>query len=171
MEQTNNIVRNWLLGIGVALVALVGLTFLVHRDGTPKIAEIGGDATTSTVAMEKKSPIPSRHVNTKQKATTSTTTGIGESLIVNNQPAGDMVAVSPIKITRPTWVAVRGQNGWILGAGLYFRGDSTAHISLLRPTKAGEKYEALMFVDNGNTLFELHKDSQVSGVLGSFVAN
>jgi hypothetical protein len=168
MEQTNNIVRNWLLGIGVALVALVGVTFLVHRDGTPIVAETNTDATTSTVAMVKK---PTNHGAVASNKPIITTTGTGESLAVHDQLASDMVSVSPITITRPTWVAVRGQNGWILGAGLYFAGDTSASISLLRSTIAGEKYDVVMFVDDGDKTFDLHKDMLVDGVSSSFVAN
>ena len=51
--NTNNIVRNWLSGIGAALVVIVVITYALHRSDTMPVVA-GADATSTGSASSTK---------------------------------------------------------------------------------------------------------------------
>ena len=72
------------------------------------------------------------------------------------------VMVASVTLTERGWVAVQDSNGWILGAARLEAGSHPdVEIPLLRATKAGESYKVLVYVDDGDSTFDLHKDMMV----------
>ena len=163
-NSNNNIVRNWLSGIGAALVAIVVITYALHRSDTmPVIA--GAEATSTTSASSTASLADQNMFPTAEG--TRTTGSMGETVTISNQPAGRSVTISDMTIARKSWVAVKDTSGSILGAALFAAGTTSGTVPLLRATRAGERYEALIYVDNGDKMFNLRKDLLVSAADGS----
>jgi len=107
---------------------------------------------------------------TGQYATSSIGTA-GASVSVADQTAGKTVAINSVTLPQTGWVAVRDAGGRILGAERFGTGTSNSvNVSLLRPTVAGQHYDVLLFIDNGDGLFDLHKDMVVKASDGSDVA-
>lgn len=81
------------------------------------------------------------------------------------QDAGTAVAVSNMNLSAPTWIIVyeshNGTPGNILGAGLFFPGDTSATVELLRATTAGQTYLVTAAVDNGDKLFSIKDEKPV----------
>src|SRR3989344_5391168 len=65
-------------------------------------------------------------------------------------------------------MAGRDGNGRTLGAGRFEPGVHTdVDVPLLRTTEAGQSYQALIYVDDGDKEFDLHKDILVTKEDGS----
>ena len=95
----------------------------------------------------------------------------GESLAVMNQDAGMSVKISAMELTRESWVAIKEvASNRILGAGRFPPGATAGTVKLLRGTQAGGKYEALIYVDDGEKKYDLHADDLVLGVSAPFEA-
>jgi len=92
----------------------------------------------------------------------------GEAVSAGDQPAGSIVVVKSVTLSELGWVAVRDSNGRILGAT---RVDVGAHeavqVELLRNTTTGEHYQVLLYTDDGDKAFDLHKDTIVTNSDGS----
>ena len=109
-------------------------------------------------------------------STTPTVAAAGESVTAGDQKAGQSVMVDSVSAEHLTWVAVRDSKGWVLGAA---RVEAGAHndlsVPLLRATAAGGDYEVVLYVDDGDKLFDLHKDTLITNtndgaVSATFVA-
>ena len=95
----------------------------------------------------------------------------GEALVVTNQSAGDAVFVDSATVSGVSWVAVRTADGArILGAARLEESGFEIPVSLLAPTVAGESYEVVVFVDDGDRSFNHRLDALVQGVSASFTA-
>jgi hypothetical protein len=81
---------------------------------------------------------------------------------VADQPAGSIVAIHSVTLVKMGWVAVRDNEGRILGAARFDEGTHTGIVELLRNTVAGNSYQVLLYVDDGDRAFDLHKDILVS---------
>jgi len=91
----------------------------------------------------------------------------GESVKVKDQPAGMDVKVSSLSLSETGWVGIRDGDGRILGAGRFDAGSfENVAVPLLRATVAGESYQVLLYVDDGDREFDLHKDILISGPNG-----
>jgi hypothetical protein len=100
---------------------------------------------------------------------------------VSDQIAGPVVSVSEMRSSATsTWLAVREQNGDLLGQILGARrvdasSATDVEIELLRPTISHLMYAVVMYEDDGSRLFEYATDTlvKVDGVPLSypFVAN
>lgn len=101
--------------------------------------------------------------------TATTTPASGETLAVNDQPAGASVALSAINVTASSWVAVRDDRS-ILGASRFEPGVSSGTVRLIRGTTAGGTYQVVIYRDNGDKAFDFKSDSLVTGVSDSFTA-
>ena len=180
--SNNNIVRNWLSGIGIALLILVLITYLIHRsdssmsmadeEGTSTSAMSGSEtaaATTSEVAYQA-SQASAPESASAATAGAQTTASMGEAVTVADQKAGYSVDISDMTVARKSWVAIKDPEGSILGAGLFAPGTTSGTVSLLRATEAGKRYEAVIYVDDGDKAFELHKDMLVTGADGTPVS-
>lgn len=85
---------------------------------------------------------------------------------VANQPSGDMVSVSGLKLKDNAWVAVRekGYNngmGNILGAAWLPAGATEGLVELLRATEPNNSYYIVLYVDNGDKKFTTSDDVMV----------
>lgn len=95
-------------------------------------------------------------------ATTPVVSASSESITVVDQPAGPKVAVASVTLKERGWVAVRDNNGRVLGAGRFEAGTSkNVVVELLRATVPGERYQVLLYIDDGDNQYDLHKDSLV----------
>jgi hypothetical protein len=171
-DPNNNIVRNWLTGIGIALVVIVAITFVLHRKETlsPVIA---GDESSTTESAVSTTTAPGSITSPASAATsaalpgTETIASTGEAISAADQPAGASVAISSMSLTKRSWVAVKDENGMILGAGLFPADATSGIVPLLRATAAGQRYEAVIYVDDGDKIFDLHRDMLVVSADGS----
>lgn len=81
------------------------------------------------------------------------------------QKAGFVAMVSTIFVSAPTWAVVYDDNdhmpGKALGAQLFFPGDETGIITLVRPTVSGRTYLIGLQVDDGDHNYEHYGDAQV----------
>lgn len=92
----------------------------------------------------------------------------GENLSVQDQPAGSYVMVTSATLPQVGWVAIRDSNGRILGAGRLDGGvHGAVQVPLLRNTESGQKYQALVYTDDGDKAFDLHKDTLLMNSDGS----
>lgn len=97
--------------------------------------------------------------------------GSASGLSVSSQVAGLTVSVASVSVSVPTWVVIfenaNGVPGNALGAKLFFPGDKTGTVELLRGTVAGKMYFAGEYVDNGDHQFSKQDDTKVETVAGT----
>jgi len=99
---------------------------------------------------------------------TPTITASTESIDVQDQGAGMSIQVKKASLVQIGWIAVRDGNGRTLGAGRFEPGvHADVEVPLLRTTEAGQSYQALIYVDDGDKEFDLHKDILVTKDDGS----
>lgn len=86
----------------------------------------------------------------------------GNVIIVNDQPAGNRVAIELITAKENGWVAIRedrdGKPGNILGAQFFSAGTQSGAVDLLRATEGGKIYYAVLIGDDGDGQFDYTKD-------------
>jgi hypothetical protein len=91
-----------------------------------------------------------------------------ESIDVLDQDPGLSVIVKGVALVQVSWIAVRDSSGRTLGAGRFEPGVHMGiEVPLLRATEAGQSYQALIYVDDGDREFDLHKDILVTYADGS----
>ena len=156
-------------GIALALIFIGGWWLIARNSMDTK----GGDSTSTTT----ENAAPTGNVGSKVTpgSLLGPTTddapiiaGSDESLDVADQPAGMSVMVKSTKLVQTGWVAVRDSSGRTLGAGRFEAGvHMNIEVPLLRATTAGERYQALIYVDDGDKAFDLKKDILVTNDDGS----
>ncbi len=172
IDPNNNIVRNWLAGIAIGLVIVVGITFALHRnDNISPAADIADMSTTTEASATSTSQAAAPAAGTFAALPgTVTTAAMGETLSVADQPAGSSASIGSMTLFKRSWVAIRDMQGTILGAGLFPADATSGSVALLRATTAGERYEAIVYVDDGDKVFDLRKDMLVTNPDGSAVS-
>ncbi|KKW19514.1 MAG: hypothetical protein UY61_C0055G0003 [Candidatus Adlerbacteria bacterium GW2011_GWC1_50_9] len=145
-----------LIFIGIVVVVLVaGGWWLLTRDSAVD------DATGGNVAEDTN--MDAADVSTETIAPPSTTTSDGETISVASQSAGNSVTISSVTLTEMGWIAVRDDRGWTLGAA---RLDAGTHenivVELLRATESGQRYQVLLYHDDGDREFDLKKESLIT---------
>ena len=92
--------------------------------------------------------------------------GVGETISVLDQKAGNAVAVAAVALSHPGWVAVReeknGEGGNILGAAWFDEGTQGGTVPLLRGTMPGAQYHAYLLLDDGDKIFDLADDVPIT---------
>ena len=87
------------------------------------------------------------------------------------QNAGSSVLVENMTISQPTWIIVyestNGTPGNILGASLFFTGDTSGMVQLLRATTPGQRYFVSAAIDNGDKSFAKYDERYVLDQSGS----
>ncbi len=122
----------------------------------------------ATPVTPTSSPTP-----TPTPVTPTQTSPVGSATVSvpSPQDAGSSVSFTNLSISEPTWVIVYettdGAPGRILGAGLFFKGDTSGTVSLLRATTAGSNYLVSTAVDNGDKSFVKADEKYVLGSDGS----
>jgi hypothetical protein len=132
-----------------------------NTDTTSAASAQGTDTTNSGTASDTQTSSDS------QPATAS-----GASFTIPSpQDAGSTVAVNDLSVTKPTWIIVydtaNGKPDRVLGASLFFAGDSSGIVQLLRSTLPGQKYLVTAAVDNGDKTFSVHGETPVADSSGS----
>ena len=151
----------------VIVLLIIGAWYLGHITVVSPVP--GGDETGTVSTTTSASSTSS--VTT---GTISTQTGIppvqtgGNAVSVGDQPAGMLVSVSSVTLPQAGWVAVRGSDGRTLGAGFFPAGTSSnVVVDLLRGTISGQRYQVLLYTDDGDRQFDLHKDTLIMNADGS----
>ncbi|OGG58009.1 hypothetical protein A2853_00745 [Candidatus Kaiserbacteria bacterium RIFCSPHIGHO2_01_FULL_55_17] len=163
-DNSNRIIA----GIVIALV-FIGGWWLIARNAST------GDATDGETASEVENATGAIPGQVNEGAIlgpiaedTPIIAASNESIDVADQPAGMGVKVRSATLVQVGWIAVRDANGRTLGAGRFEPGThADVEVSLLRATEAGQSYQALIYVDDGDKAFDLHKDILVTGPDGS----
>jgi len=99
----------------------------------------------------------------------------GSRLVVADQAPGKSVTVSSASLDGAAWIVVRemvdGIPGSILGAQyLEVSGDDIL-VELLRGTVEGGRYQALLWRDNGDRLFDYEADTPIVGTEAGFTTS
>lgn len=152
---------NWMI-IGIVVVLLIsGGWWLMNRE-TAMTPEIENESS-EEVSTDNSSPT----VPVTPSAGGSITSN-EEAVSVPDQASGEQVTVSSVKFSAPGWVAVRDDRGWTLGASRFEAGIHTnVTVKLLRGTTAGERYQVLLYIDDGDGAFDLEKEILVTRNDGS----
>ncbi len=128
------------------------------------------DDESSTTAQDDSFNQGVTSVTTTPRVTTTANQN-GEALVVTNQVAGNTVFVDSATLTGVSWVVVRTADGArILGAARLADSGFEIPVSLLAPTVAGQQYEVVIFIDDGDLAFDHRLDALVSGVSAPFTA-
>ncbi|RJR14114.1 hypothetical protein C4585_00765 [Candidatus Parcubacteria bacterium] len=142
---------NRLLIGGAAALVIIGALWFMTRDAEAPTAETGNQ---NTVANET-----TNENNESTLPTTPSRTSDDESITVEDQAATSSVKISSVTFAETGWVAVRDDRGWTLGAKRFEPGTHTDVImTLLRATEAGQRYQALLYIDDGDGKFDLEKE-------------
>lgn len=153
--------NNWIIIGVIAVVLILGGWWVATRQHSPVVGKSADTATTSE-----------KLADATQKGAMVTTASAGETIsAVANQEAGMSVTIASMHLSKASWVAIKDKNGWILGAGWFPASATSATVPLLRGTKPGETYTALIYVDDGDKTFDFHVDSLVDGVSSTFTTN
>ncbi len=154
--------NTWII-IGVAVVVLVGgAWWLMARDTAENE---NNDAETNTEEEIEDSDAASAPIDT---TTVNTTVSNDASISVADQSAGTTVSVSSVTFAEIGWIAIRDDRGWTLGASRFPAGThSNVKVELLRGTTAGERYQVLLYVDDGDGAFDLDNEILVTKSDGS----
>src|SRR3989344_774524 len=92
----------------------------------------------------------------------------GEAVKVVDQAAGGVVMAELVARKSRGWGAVQDEREWILGAARLEEGTHTnVAVELLRGTEKGGAYKAILFVDDGDGVFDMHKDAMIKNSDGS----
>ena len=146
-----NAKRNQALAIIAAVIAIAALWIYADKNGrffpSGKIVDDSGLATTTDASASE--------------GTQETVDISGESLEIADQPEGLDVGLKSVTLSKPSWVAIKDENGWILGAARFDESAENVSVPLLRATLKGLRYGALIYVDNGDRAFDFHTDMPV----------
>jgi len=152
----------------VVVLLLIGAWYLgtTHKVGSSMGWSSTG--TTTTTADSSASNTAQTTTGTNSTVSAADMQVGGGAITVSDQPAGSFVVVKSVTLAQPGWVAIRDAAGKTLGAGYFAAGTQTAvQVPLLRNTTSGEKYQALIYADDGDRTFDLHKDTLVMNSDGS----
>lgn len=167
---------NWIIAGLVALVVIIGGGWLIAREragtvsGTQKAST---ESATGNSATDSKAPVTGNKIDLSGSMSKGmTVSAVGETITVADQSAGTEVLVEDVKLSKPSWVAVRDTRGWYPGAAWLSESQSNVTIPLLRSTEAGSTYEVVIFVDDGDKEFSIHGgDMLVTGTEGAPVSS
>ena len=163
MDMNNT--GNRTIAIIVLVILIIGAWYIGRTQ--PSLGGIVGTVSNTSNSAETSSA----NSNTSGTAETSGTGSLaanGESVSVANQPAGATVAASSLYLSQAGWIAIRDNEGRTLGAAWFPAGTQTAaSVPLLRATTAGQTYQVLLYADDGDKQFDLHKDTLITNADGS----
>ena len=164
----------FIAGVVVGLIIGWGWFSLGDRD-TASVATTTGGQTTSSSSENSTMPdtgtVGTSVSGTPTTATMPAATASSNGISISSQTAGITVAVNSISVSVPTWVVIfqnnSGKPGNALGAQMFFPGQTSGSVALLRDTIAGQSYLAGEYVDNGDHQFSKQSDTQVTTVAGT----
>ena len=147
--------------VGVVIIGLVWTVIGQRSSGGVSMQNSAGLTVATSTAPTTTETANSSPTTGDTESTPITATG--ETLTASDQYAGMTVKVADVTITKPTWVAIKDTNSRVLGARRVDVSTDGTTVSLLRATVAGEVYQAIMYIDDGDKAFDLHKDMLVVG--------
>lgn len=151
---------NRLLIGGAAALVIIGALWFMTREATAPSME-----TSDTNMNTGETPDKTSDLN---PGVAPSTTSDNEYIAVKDQLAGSTVTVDSVTFTQTGWVAIRDDRGWTLGAARFEAGTHDAvEVPLLRATEAGQRYQALLYIDDGDGKFDLDKEILVTRSGGS----
>lgn len=162
--ETND-TKGWIIGAIVLVVVIVGGWWMIKHSSTS--STVVGDmssTTIETIGMTDNMP-----TTTSGSTMTVTTSASGEKVALVDQRATTSVMIASMHITKASWIAIKDVKG-ILGAAWFPAGTTSGMVELLRPTVTGGAYQALIYIDDGDKQFDMHKDAMVMDADGSPVA-
>ncbi len=148
--------KQWAItgSIVVVLVLLLWWGVSHKRPATPVVDVPTAVATTSSGGQfAVAAPAPTVH------PLPQTAVASGETVTVEDQAAGTEVHLSEATLKQPSWIAIRDTKGHVLGAHWFGASVEDQTFTLLRSTSAGQVYQAVIYVDNGDKKFDLHADT------------
>lgn len=152
----------------VLILIVVGAGWWI---GGANLASAPGN-NTATTTPERELPKSSVGTNVGTGAAPKVNTPItapGNSVSVAAQPAGDSVQVQSATLSKMGWIAVLDSKEWVLGAARFTGGaHANVFVPLLRETKPEEAYKAVVYLDDGDGVFDHKKDSRTD-VASSFL--
>lgn len=154
------------LWVGGGIVLGLVLGSALFGDDRPR-----RDDSSVVVVPEDTTPAATEGEAAGETATPAAPAGTGSSrnsfVVAPTQPAGRTVAVSQVTVSSNIWIVVyesrNGERGNALGAGLFFPGQSSGTVHLLRGTVAGQTYFVGHHRDDGDRFFSMQKDTPVLG--------
>lgn len=153
-------------GIVLALIFMGGW-WLIARNASGGFTASQDSSDTQEVGAPEDTVTPSPVLGPISEET-PTIAGSHESVSVEDQAAGMTVRIKAATLAQIGWIAVRDADGRTLGAGRFEAGaHESVEVPLLRATIAGERYQVLIYVDDGDKIFDLHKDILVMRADGS----
>lgn len=155
-----------IIGVFVLAIVLVGGWYLTagERAGMPA----GSPADTALSPASSSVSVSGNADEGSAGTSDQTIASENDSVGVQDQPAGSLVSVASVTLAQSSWIAIRDEDGRVLGAGRF---DAGTHpdvtVQLLRNTVSGGHYQALIYIDNGDRIFDLHTDTLVTNADGS----
>lgn len=161
---------------GIIVGLIVGWGWFSLRGESPKVAvdttnnSAAAAATNTSGSSNTGASAPSGSTAAAAEPDASVAASAG-ALSIGSQPSGASVLVSGVSVSVPTWVVIfdnsNGKPGNALGAAMFFPGQKSGTVELLRATLAGQTYLAGEYVDNGDHIFSKQSDAEVKDITGS----
>lgn len=109
----------------------------------------------------------------EQASSTFLSAANGDFVDVEDQKAGNQVTVTSALFSQKGWVVIaeddHGKPARILGAQEFVPGMATGTVDLLKPTIAGGSYHAMIYIDNGDNIFDYKVDAPLTDSSGNTV--
>lgn len=147
--------KQWVItgSIVVVLVLLLWWGVSHKRPASPAVGVTAVATTSNGGTFEVAAPAPT------VRPMPQTAVASGETVSIDDQPAGTSVHLAQATLKSPSWVAIRDTKGRVLGAHWFGTSVEDQTFTLLRGTSAGQVYQAVIYVDNGDKKFDLHGDT------------
>lgn len=174
--------RSWIITGSITLVLILlawwGIAHLraaspvVGSENAKMVVQTDADGTQTAVMVSADEPTVTKKADaptapTARVQATATAVAGGETVTTSDQAAGSQVTISQATLTRPSWIAIKDTKGWVIGAGWFAASGENLSVPLLRATKAGEVYQAVVYADNGDKKFDLHADTLLTSAEGA----
>jgi len=155
-----------IIGVLVLVVLVGGWMMIAGKRGSTSTTMGPVSTSTAKEKADSKDAATSKK-SAAQTANVATATG-SEKISVLDQSAGKSVNVDSVTLPKLGWVAVQDEKEWVLGAARVEAGThEDVTVKLLRATEKGETYKVVLYVDDGDKKFDLHKDTVITNSDGS----
>ena len=157
--------------IGVlVLVVIVGGWMMIASKRSSSSTQMDM-VSTSTASGSDTSDVDMETSVTKNSTSMHSQAAAGEDVQASDQKAGMSVMVDSVTLKGRGWVAVEDSKNWVMGAERLEAGTHTnVAVTLLRGTVAGQTYKVVLFADDGDKMFDLHKDTIIKNSDGSMLS-
>lgn len=161
-----------IIGVLVLVVLVGGWLMIASKRAKTSIIMDTQTAASAAPSTDSDSAADTDAASATSKQTSqNTTVASGEAVSVLDQEAGKTVKVASVTLEKRGWIAVQDDKEWTLGAQRLEAGaQKDVTVTLLRATEKGETYKVVVYVDNGNGTFDLHKDTLVTKADGSVLS-